>query len=538
MFYNSRFVKKALRLVVFVFFLTALVTQVAASAPAQPDWSMSGQNVTNWRSQPYETKVGTNDVGTLVKKWAFTTGGDVSATPAVTGGAVYFPDWAGNLYKLNAKTGQVIWQNSLPALTGVPGTFSRSTPTLYGDYVLVGTQRGANLLAFNKDTGALLWKTQIDRQPFALLTQSPLVYKGIAYIGVSSSEEIAPLFIPGYVCCVFRGNFNAVDIATGSVLWKTYTTPDNGGQPGGYSGVAVWGSTAVYDTKRNSIYITTGNNYAVPASVSACEAQQSTTNTAPCDAANNYVDAVLALDPGSGAVKWADKLQGYDAFTIACVPFFFDPSNCPNPAGPDFDFGQGAMLIPTVSAGQSQDVLAAGQKSGVFWGIDPSTGKVLWATNAGPGGSLGGMEWGSATDGSRIYYAVSNNYGIPYKLIDGVTTTTGGLWGALDPATGKILWQTADPNGAIDAGAVSVANGVVYAGSFGFANNTAVAPAKTNPTFFALDASTGKVLWNYVSGGSVNSGAAIVNGMVYWGSGYSNLFLGQGNNQFYAFGLP
>jgi polyvinyl alcohol dehydrogenase (cytochrome) len=57
------------------------------------------------------------------------------------------------------------------------------------------------------------------------------------------------------------------------------------------------------------------------------------------------------------------------------------------------------------------------------------------------------------------------------------------------------------------------------------------------PTFFALDAATGQIKWQFVSGGSVNSGAAIVNGVVYWGSGYSNFGLGSANNKFYAFGL-
>jgi|GEM_PF-6584261 hypothetical protein len=42
---------------------------------------------------------------------------------------------------------------------------------------------------------------------------------------------------------------------------------------------------------------------------------------------------------------------------------------------------------------------------------------------------------------------------------------TGGMWSALDPATGKILWQTAEPTGSWAFGLVSVANGVVHAGA-------------------------------------------------------------------------
>ena len=52
---------------------------------------------------------------------------------------------------------------------------------------------------------------------------------------------------------------------------------------------------------------------------------------------------------------------------------------------------------------------------------------------------------------------------------------------------------------------------------------------------YAMDARTGAMLWSFVSGGSINSGAAIVNGTVYWGSGYSSCGVGTANNKFYAF---
>jgi polyvinyl alcohol dehydrogenase (cytochrome) len=105
-----------------------------------------------------------------------------------------------------------------------------------------------------------------------------------------------------------------------------------------------------------------------------------------------------------------------------------------------------------------------------------------------------------------------------------------GSWSALDPVTGKILWQIADPNGAADLGPMAVANGVVYAPSTAAGTNQA--------NMFALDAMTGKILWRYVSGGSVIAGAAISGGMVYWGSGSFALGPGmKGNNKFYAFSL-
>jgi polyvinyl alcohol dehydrogenase (cytochrome) len=77
---------------------------------------------------------------------------------------------------------------------------------------------------------------------------------------------------------------------------------------------------------------------------------------------------------------------------------------------------------------------------------------------------------------------------------------------------------------------MTVANGVVYAGSMGGKTST------TEPTMFALDATNGNTLWSFAAGSSVNAGATIYNGVLYWGSGYSNLgSLGTGNKKFYAF---
>ena len=106
--------------------------------------------------------------------------------------------------------------------------------------------------------------------------------------------------------------------------------------------------------------------------------------------------------------------------------------------------------------------------------------------------------------------------------------TTAGIWSALDPGTGEILWQTPNPTGFNAGGAATIANGVVFVCSQDPAGH-----------MYALDAATGAIEWDFVSGGSCNAGAAVVNGRVYWGSGY----LGFGppntmNDKFYSFELP
>jgi polyvinyl alcohol dehydrogenase (cytochrome) len=59
---------------------------------------------------------------------------------------------------------------------------------------------------------------------------------------------------------------------------------------------------------------------------------------------------------------------------------------------------------------------------------------------------------------------------------------------------------------------------------------------------YALDAATGATLWSFRAPGSVNAAPAIVNGTLYWGTGYHNFPaldpLGTASNTFYAFSLP
>jgi polyvinyl alcohol dehydrogenase (cytochrome) len=495
-------------------------------------WLMSGQNLRNTRSQDSERKIGTGNAGQLAPKWVFTTGGDVSATPAVDEDFVYIPDAAGNLFKINRRTGVQIWARTIASLTGVAGDSARATPAVVGNKLILGDQggrvgAGARVMAIDKRTGNLLWVTKVDDHPSALITQSAVAHEGKVYVGVSSGEESTAAFVPNYPCCSFRGSMLALDLNTGRLLWRTYTTS---ALPG-FSGAAVWGSSPVIDPKRKSVYITTGNNYTVPQAILDCAGQATPEAVKSCidavpGSADNHIDAMLSLDLKTGAIRWARSMIPFDPWTVACVfAVEGNEDNCSDPRGPDYDFGQGAILYKI----GKKEFLGAGQKSGVYWAVDPDNGEVIWSRQVGPGGSLGGLQWGSATDGKRIYTAIANNSRTAWTLPNGQVTNAG-LWSALDPATGAILWQTTGTPAVTttNQGAVSVANGVVYAGTVDAVG-----------TMYALDARTGQTLWTFASGGSVNSGAAIVNGTVYWGSGYGVQGIGMTpNNKLYAFTAP
>jgi polyvinyl alcohol dehydrogenase (cytochrome) len=505
---------------------------LAASVVTTGQWPVAGQNLNDTHFQAAEHKISPASVTTLAPKWTLTTTGNVAATPTVYDGVVYASDMGGTLWAVDASSGQPLWSHPIASYTGVPGDLSRTSPAAYNDEIITGdgwvvgpNTGGARVFAVNSQNGKLLWSTKVDSFAASIITSSPVVYGGVAYLGISSNEELLTAQ-PGYQCCVFRGAVVALNAGTGQILWKTYTLPSNNNGsdtnlPGYYSGNSVWGSSPVIDPVRGLLYIGTGNNYTVPAGV--CTAPGQTGCTAP--AADDYVDSILALNLDNGAVAWADHTLTSDEFTVAA------------PFGPDFDFGTAPNLFTTTNpvTGLPEQLLGIGQKSGFYWAVDPRTGKVAWSTQVGPGGVAGGIEWGSATDGRHVYVAEADSNHLSYTLGGSGPyagqTTTGGSWAALDAATGKIIWQTPDPQTAVDLGFVSAANGVVYAGS----------NAGTGQNMYALDAATGNILWGFASGGAVISGAAVVNGTVYWGSGYYNSTCPAGvtfcgfNDKLYAF---
>src|SRR5712672_1263648 len=90
----------------------------------QNQWPSMGQNLNNWRDQSSEQKIGTANVNQLTTKWTFTAAGDVSATPTVADGALYFPDWGGNLNAVDRNTGAVLWTRQISEYNGHPGSIS------------------------------------------------------------------------------------------------------------------------------------------------------------------------------------------------------------------------------------------------------------------------------------------------------------------------------------------------------------------------------------------------------------------------------
>jgi polyvinyl alcohol dehydrogenase (cytochrome) len=316
---------------------------------------------------------------------------------------------------------------------------------------------------------------------------------------------------PGYECCTFRGSLAALDAGTGAVLWHTYAIPDlpvprgknaRGVMRWGPSGAAIWSSPTV-DPRANAVYAATGDSYSQPAAPTS--------------------DSIVAFDLTTGAVKWVYQATVGDAFTMACVGV--DTTNCPEQAGPDHDFGQPPILLPLPDG---RRLLLAGQKSGVVHALDPDRGGAkVWERRIGRGGIIGGIEWGSASDGTRMLVPLSDLTFKDPKTRAPDPAQGGGMF-ALNAADGAILWTTR-PNAcgerpscspSLSAPAAAIP-GAVFAGS-------------VDGHIRAFATSDGKVLWDFdtardfptvngvkARGGSIDvAGPAIANGLVVTTSGY------------------
>lgn len=500
--------------------------------PFGSTWPSAGNGPSDMHYAPGERFLSPRTIGLLSQRWVFTARGNVNNTPTVEDNNLYFSDSGGSVWRLDAQTGQSVWEARLPSITGNTKSYSRVSPAIGRRAVIVGDQAAATVYALSKTDGRPIWRTTLATDAGAIITASPLIIGDRVYVGVASTEEGLAASTPNFVP-TFRGSVAVLDLNDGHVIWQTYTVPQD------YTGGAVWGSNIAVDLARRAVFISTGNNYSIPAAAAACQAAATTpVQIDACLPASNHMDSVVSLNMDTGVINWGQRFKGSDTWTVSCISS--DPATpCPAQPGQDADFGSAPNLFSMKRNGVSHDVVGAGQKSGAYWALDRDTGETLWATQVGPGGNLGGIEWGTATDGARIYAESANSGFIDTTLVPSGRHTTGGFWSALDPATGTILWQTPTfapqppiaiplPAGTLAKaeGSVTIANGVLYG-------------EDTAGYFVALDARTGDVLKSFQSGGASLAGPAVVNGTLYWGSGNDQLasLYGPQNNKLYAFSL-
>lgn len=491
-----------------------------------PSWNGWGVTTANARFQPAASAgLAQGDLKRLKLKWAFGFPGATSASsqPVVLGGRVYVSSWEGDVFSLDARTGCIHWM--IEAEAGVRSAVSLGQDAS-GNPVAYFGDLAANVYAADAASGKILWKGKADAYPLARITGSPALHAGRLYVPVSSREE-SMAADPKHVCCRFRGSVVALDAATGTQIWKTFTVSEEarpaqkssaGVQSWGPSGAAVWVAPTI-DATRNALYVGTGNSYSAP--------------VAPMS------DSIVAMDLVSGKILWSRQLTPNDTWNGSCPETARDRANCADRVAPDFDFASSPILVEPKDG---RPMLIAGQKSGVLFALDPDRGgATLWEQRVGVGGTSGGIMWGSAVDGDRVYAALSDS-----RRVGRVTDPeSGGGLAAVDVRSGKLLWKTPHPDcgtrkpcGKVQAAAVTAIPGVVFSGS-------------VDGNLRAYSTADGRMIWEFntarefktvngipAKGGSLsNGGVAVVDGMLFTNSGYSHHSGIMPGNVFLAFGV-
>jgi len=441
----------------------------------------------------------------LKLKWAYGFDGDAVAfaQPTVLDGQIFLGSASGLVQSLAMDTGCIKW---VFQATGPVRSAILAVPLGAAHALLFGDQVGW-FYALDAETGRLLWKKRPEPHESTRLTGAPTAYQGTVFVPVSSFEETRTLD-PDYPCCTFRGSIVAYRIGDGSQLWKTYTIPQKSKPTGknqwGPSGASVWGSPTL-DAKRGLLYATTGDNFSSPST--------------------SMSDSVFALELATGRIVWFKQTLPGDVWTSGCG----QRGDCP---GPDHDYGS-SVLLEKLDNGR--DILLAGQKSGVVYALDPEKkGEILWQVRVGKGGVNGGVQWGMASDGLKVYAATSDvvrggsNPDKSDPLPLPLDPKAGGGLTALRIATGEKVWYA--PPAACgpkpgcspaQSGAVTAIPGVVFSGSL-------------DGHLRAYSAEEGKVLWDFdtvrdyetvngvrANGGALNGpGPVVVGGMVLVNSGY------------------
>ncbi len=458
----------------------------------------------------------TADFRHLELAWAlaFPRATTMRAQAAVVGSTLFLPVAdASQLYAIDIAQRPClkwIYKSDVPLRTGVgfgalPGS---------GRKVLVFADVGTRIHMIDAATGAPIWKHAVHLTSLSNTTGTPVLLGARVYVPLSASE-INVGADAGHLCCTTHGAVIALDAHTGQEIWTVHTMADakpirdrgDGQMMWGPSGAPIWTSPAI-DEKRGVLYVGTGEATSAPAAPTT--------------------DSVLAIDLATGAIRWRFQATADDIFLTGCL-VRHDGLNCPHEGRLlDHDFGASIVLARRADG---HDVVLAGQKSGTLYALDPDAqGKVLWQHSFGAGSPIGGIHWGLAFDGARVFAPMNTFPGADGK-------DPGELAGlhAVAVDSGTVLWSyypqpdcsgdrkarvrtCATVTGMTGAPAV-IAGAVVEGSADGFLR--------------AFDANTGELLFQYdttqpliTANGVPGKGGALDNASIVAANGY--LFVNSG----------
>jgi len=500
----------------------ALLAAFSAQAQSNDDLKKDGANTDNvltygmgFGQQRFSTlkKINKTNVKKLAPAWTLATENDFGeqAQPVVLDGVMYVSDAKWTI-AINAVTGKQIWRTAVDFDPDTPrivccGVSSRGV-ALYNGMVLRGTL-DAHVVALDQKTGKEIWKTKvIEWKDGYSITGAPVVANGVLITGVSGAEFGIRGFIAGY------------DATTGKALWRRYTTAAPGEKGGDTwkvedayknGGGSTW-ITGSYDPELDLVYWGTGNT--------------GPWNPKYRGGDSLYTASVIAVRPSTGELVWHYQFTPNDLY--------------------DYDAVSELILGDVKVDGKMRKTVMQLNRNGFSYVLDRADGKLLsakpygrvnWASHidmttgrpvetevaakmrAGENVKLwpnivGTKNWYHAAFNPKkgLLYSNTNNWAstmqmadleLPYKpgtrwvgmkdiKMEFEPNEPRGYMSAIDPVTGKAKWQVPLNDTANWASMLATDSGLLFTG-------------RHSGEFIALDADTGKQLWQYQTSSGINA---------------------------------
>lgn len=431
------------------------------------------------------------------------------AQPTIYNGVMYVVNGSWT-FAIDLETGQQIWRTPVELEPGTDhAAFNRGAATIYNGKVFRVTVDN-HVLALDMKTGKQIWNQKFaDSKEGYYATGGPIVANGVLISGVSGGESTTRGFLDGW------------DPDTGKKLWRRYTIPAPG-EPGSetwpktsdawkYGGGPTWRSGS-YDPELDLVYWGTGN--AEPYDPRPREGLDSL-----------YTSSMLAIRPKTGE--------------IACY-YQFTPNDVYDVDGTDEP-----VLADLMVGGKLRKVMIQANKNGFLYVLDRTNCKLIaanpyvkvnWASKIDLQTGrpvltdvqerfLSGEEveiWPSRGTNAvpiafdprtSLIYADTWNVpriqklappraevigglstGVESKQPDMKPTDVYGHFAAINPLTGEKKWEIPLTGMPASAGMLATGGGLIFTG-------------KLTGEFLALDEDTGKTLWQFKTGSSLNSTA-------------------------------
>jgi alcohol dehydrogenase (cytochrome c) len=459
-------------------------------------------------------EINKSNVKRLVPVWSASLMNDMGelAAPTVYNGVMYVINgkWT---FAIDIETGRQIWRTPVELEPGTPRAataITRGAATIYNGKVFRVTIDN-HVLALDMKTGKQIWNQKFaDAKEGYYATSAPIVANGVLISGMAGGESTTRGFLDGW------------DPETGKKLWRRYTIPAPG-EPGSetwpkdsdawkFGGGPTWRSGA-YDPALDLVYWGVGN--AEPYDPRPRNALDSL-----------YTSSVLAIRPKTGE--------------IACY-YQYTPNDIY-----DVDANDEQVLADIQVNGQPRKAMIQANKNGFLYVVDRTNCKLIAAH------PLVKVNWASHVDlatgrpvltdvykrflageeveiypsrgtnavpiafnpGTGLIYASTWNLPRIQKLVmtpapqvlggntTGVTSRlpevkAGEAYGhfvAINPLTGQKKWEVPLTDFPSSAGMLATGGGLVFTG-------------KLTGDFVALDEDTGKTVWQFKTGSSINSTA-------------------------------